>query len=258
MQTPILESPATKPAQSNEPSAVPAEAAWKPLYRVGAVAAVLSVAIVPAAIFVFLAWPPPDFHPTASAVTDWFRIYHDNPIRGILDFDLLMLVSEVLSIPIFLALALALRRASPSFAAIALTLSLIAVILYLSVNQAFSLLVLSDQYAGATTEAQRASLVSAGQALLTTYVGSTFDASYVLAGIATLIFAVIMLRSTVFSKATAYVGILAGGLMLIPSTAGTIGLVFAFASLVPLVFWDMLIALRLFRLGNGAPRAPGA
>ena len=250
MQTATIESPPTDQAQNVESPAISAWPNWKPLYRVGAVAALISVVIVPLAMIVFFAWPPPDFHPTASAVTDWFKVYQDNPLRGILDFDFLMLLGQALSIPMFLALYVALRRASPSFTAIALALSLIGATLYFTVNQAFSMLVLSDQYAGAATEAQRASVVSAGQALLATYVGTTFDVSYVLGGLSTLIIAVVMLRSTVFSKATAYVGIVMGILMLVPSTAGTVGLTFAFLSLVPLLFWDTLIALRLFRLGR--------
>lgn len=258
MQAPTIESPSVSQTRPVIFQVETKEAAWKPLYRIGAVAALLSVLIVPFAMIVFLAWPPPDFHPTASAVTDWFRVYQDNPFRGILDFDFLMLLGQALSIPLFLALFIALRRASPSFTTIALALSLIGTTVYFTANQAFSMLVLSGQYAQATTKAQRASLVGAGQAMLATYVGTPFDVSYVLGGIATLIIAVVMLRSTVFSKATAYFGILMGILMLVPSTAGTVGLVLAFLSLVPMLFWDTLIALRLFRLGKGISALRGA
>jgi hypothetical protein len=251
MQAPPIETPPARQQPLEEFPPVSAEAAWKPLYRVGAVAALVSVAVVPVAIIVFLAWPPPDFHPSASAVTDWFKLYHDNPLRGILDFDFLMLLGQVFSVPMFLALYAALRRASPSFTAIALVCSLIGTTLYFTVNQAFSMLVLSNQYTAATSDAQRASLVSAGQALLTTYVGTPFDVSYVLGGVATLIIAVVMLRSTIFNKATAYFGIVMGILMLVPSTAGTFGFVLAFLSLVPLPFWDILIAIKLFQLGRG-------
>jgi hypothetical protein len=60
-----------------------------------------------------------------------------------------------------------------------------------------------------------------------------------------------MLRSTIFSKVTAYVGLVLSVTMLVPPTVGTIGLVFSLGSLVPLEIWLILIARRLFRLGQG-------
>jgi len=69
--------------------------------------------------------------------------------------------------------------------------------------------------------------------------------------IALLIISVVMLRSNIFSRVTAYVGLLAGVLMIVPSTAGTIGLIFALASLVPWALFSVLIARRLFQLGSG-------
>ena len=81
------------------------------------------------------------------------------------------------------------------------------------------------------------------------YTGTAYVVSYVLSGIALLLIAVVMLRSTIFSKGTAIVGLVMGVMMLVPASAGTVGLVFAFGSLVPLVIWLILIARRLFRLG---------
>ena len=73
--------------------------------------------------------------------------------------------------------------------------------------------------------------------------------SYVLGGVALLIISTVMLRSTIFSKVTAFVGLVLSVTMLVPPTVGTIGLVFSLVSLVPLEIWLILIARRLFRLG---------
>src|SRR5712691_8784266 len=75
--------------------------------------------------------------------------------------------------------------------------------------------------------------------------------SYVLGGAAHLIISTVMLRSTIFSKVYAYVGLVLSVTMLVPPTLGTIGLVFSLGSLVPLEIWLILIARRLFRLGLG-------
>jgi hypothetical protein len=133
--------------------------------------------------------------------------------------------------------------------AIALTAGLVGIAAYFASTTAFEMLSLSDQYAAATTEAQRSMFLAAGQAMLAIWQGTAFDVGYVLEGVALLIIAIVMLRNTLFSKKTAYVGILLGVMSLVPPTAGTIGLLFALGSLVPLEIWDILIARRLFQLG---------
>lgn len=50
-------------------------------------------------------------------------------------------------------------------------------------------------------------------------------------------------------------GLLAGTLMLVPANVGTLGLVLSLLSLVPLIIWDILIACKLFQLGNAALKA---
>ena len=44
------------------------------LYRVAAIAALVAVATTAFQVVAFIHWPPPDFTPTAQAVT---RIFHD-------------------------------------------------------------------------------------------------------------------------------------------------------------------------------------
>ena len=255
MQAPTIESSPTTQPRPDVSQAETAEVAWKPLYRIGAVAALISVAIVFIAAIVFIVWPPPSFQPTTNAVIDWFKFFQDNAFLGLLDLDLGMLVGQALSVLIMLALYVVLRRVSPSFTAIALAFSLMGAVLYFAANQAFSMLFLSGQYAAATTDAQRASFATTGQTLLTIYQGTPFDVSYILGAIATLIFSAVMLRSAIFGKATAYVGILTGVLMLVPANAGTLGLILSLLSLVPLIIWDILIACKLFQLGNAALKA---
>jgi hypothetical protein len=50
--------------------------------------------------------------------------------------------------------------------ALAATFGFVGIAVYFASNQAFSMLSLSDQYAAATTDAQRSMLLSAGEALL--------------------------------------------------------------------------------------------
>jgi hypothetical protein len=72
--------------------------------------------------------------------------------------------------------------------------------------------------------------------------------------LAGLIISVIMLRTDVFGKASAYVGILANGLMLgyfilLPLASGLVAIAFV-ASAPFRVAWYVLIARRLFQLAK--------
>ena len=245
MKTSTRESSSTSQKPMDESRAATTASAWKPLYRAGGAAALTIVGIMVIQIIVFIASPPP------STVIGYFTLFHQNGLLGLLSLDLLYLVDNALVILLYLALYMSLRRASPSFMAIALAFGLVGIAAYFASNTAFEMLSLSTQYAAATTDAQRSLLQASGQAMLAVYQGTAFDAYYTLNAVATLLISVVMLRSNIFGKATAYAGMAAGVLMLIPSTAGMIGLYFALGSLVPTALWLALIARRLFQLAQG-------
>jgi hypothetical protein len=229
--------------RADESKVESADSAWKSLYRVGGTAALIMAVFIPIQIIIFVAWPPP------STVIGWFTLFQNNRLLGLLDMDLLLIVDQVLVALILLALYIALRRADQSFMAIALTAGLVGIAAYFASTAAFEMLSFSDQYAAATTEAERSVFLAAGQAMLAIWQGTAFDVGYILEGVALLIIAVVMLRSTFFSKKIAYVGILLGVMSLVAPAAGTIGLLFSLGSLAPLEIWGILIARRLFQLG---------
>ncbi len=127
-------------------------------------------------------------------------------------------------------------------------LALVAITAYFSANTALSMLALARQYPLADT-------VAAGQAVLANFQGSGFIVHYLLMGVAGLIISVAMLRSAVFSRATAVAGLLQGAMMLVPSTFGRIGIIIALGSLAPFVVWFVLIGLRLLRLAGESSSA---
>ena len=113
---------------------------------------------------------------------------------------------------IFLALYAALRQVSRSYITLATAVAFVGIAVYLASNLAFSILSLSDQYAVATTDAQRSMLLAAGQALLAIHDPNVLGPGamgFFLVTVAGLIISAVMLRSGVFGKITAYTGILA-------------------------------------------------
>jgi Domain of unknown function (DUF4386) len=222
-----------------------ANPAWRPLYMIGGVAALISAAIVPLAIVVYILWPPP------TTVADYFAQFQSNKLVGLLNLDLLLVIGNLLGIPMFLALYVALRRVSQSLMAVALALLLVGIAAYFASNTSFNMLALSDQYASATTDAQRAMYLAAGQSMLAIYQGTAFHVNYVLGAVGGLIVAVVMLRSNIFSRLTAYLGIVANVFafgLYVPS----VGIFLSILSVLPLPVWDVLVALKLFQLARGS------
>lgn len=247
MSTSVIES---QPARDERVSGLTAEQtddAWKLLYRMAAVAALISVAFIVIAGIVFVINPPP------TTITGWFTLFNENWLLGLLDADLMMLASYVLLGLIYFALFGALRRTNQPFMALGAAFAFVGCAAYFAANPAFSMLSLSNQYAAATTESERTALQGAGQAVIANWTGSAFDVAYFLSAVAAIIVAVVMLRSNVFGKVTAYAGLAMGALSLVPATAGMVGVVFSLVVLIPTVIWFILIAWRLFQLGS-APR----
>ena len=217
---------------------------WKSLYKIGGMATLIMLALIPVQIIIFIVYPPP------NTVNDFFLLFQKNWLIGLLSLDFLYIVNNILLSLIYLTLYISLKRVNESFMVIALVLGLIGIVAYFPSNTAFEMLNLSNQYAAATTDVDRTIIQAAGQAMLAIYSGTTFNVYYVLNAIALLIIAIVMLQSDIFSRPAAFWGIAAGVLMVIPSTAGTIGIAFALASLIPWSVFCVLITKRFFQLGR--------
>jgi hypothetical protein len=210
----------------------------------GGVAALAMLVLMAIQIVVYAIWPPP------GTVAGYFALFQDSWLLGLLSLDLLYIADSILLILIYLALFVVLRRAGESAALIAVVLGIAGIAAYFASNTAFEMLSLSHQYSTVATDAQRAVFLSAGQVMLETYKGTAFDIYYVLNTVVLFIFSPLMLRSKLFSKTTAYLGFAAGVLMIVPSSAGALGLYFSLASLAPWAVWLVLVGRRLLRLGR--------
>src|SRR5215211_4998987 len=180
-----------------------ANTTWNSLYKIGGAAALFGVAVIPIQLIVFIAWGQPE------TALGWFTLFEDNKLAGLLAFELLLVVSTALGIATTLALYIALRRVNESLMAIALVLGLVEAVAFIAARPAFEMLYLSNQYAAATTDAQRAVFLAAGEAMLATFNGTAFHLSINLFSIYFLIVPLVMLQSNIFGGVTAYVGILA-------------------------------------------------
>jgi hypothetical protein len=230
---------------------------WKSLYKVGGAAALMAVLVgLSEIIITFL--PGGGVSSGIVTVIDWFTLFQNNWFLGLRNLGLLNIFLTALAIPIFFALYAAHRRVNQAYAALAMIIAFIGVAVFFATNRAFPMLELSRQYATATTGAQRSILVAAGQAMLSvgqSHTPGTFI-GFFLTEVAAIVISIVMLRSQVFSKASAYAGILGFGLLLIFEVCSSfvpaldVAIIFAMGGGLLSMAWYILIARRLFQLGQ--------
>jgi len=164
--------------------------------------------------------------------------------------DLLYIINNLIVAIMYLALYLSLRRRNESLMLIALLMGLLGIAAYLASNRAFEMLSLSTQYYSAISDSAKIALLAAGHTMIASWKGTAFDIYYILNGVSLIIISGVMFQSPLFSKRTAAIGLASGILMMIPSTAGTIGMVFALASLVPWAIFAVMVAIKMFWLAS--------
>ena len=248
----------TQTIRMNESKSENADFGWTSLYKLGGVAALL---IVLTALLEIILTFLPGGYASADTFNDWFTLFQNNWFLGLRNLGLLNIVMNMLGIPTFFALYTAHRNISRPYAELALIISFIGVAVFYATNRAFSMLDLSNQYAAATTDAQRAMLSAAGQSMLSvgeSHTPGTFI-GFFLSEAAGILISVVMLRSKVFNALNAYFGILGFGLLMVfeicssfvPALSGVV-LIFAMSGGILSMAWYILIARRLFQLGNAS------
>ena len=128
-------------------------------------------------------------------------------------------------------------------------LSGIAVVSFIAARPVFEMFYLSNGYKAAVTEAERTIFLAAGEAKLATFHGSLFHTSYILGSLSGLLISLVMLRSNLFGRATAYIRI-ASSLFDFGLYIPTIGIYISMFSVLFLLLWNILIARRLFQLAK--------
>lgn len=210
------------------------KANFQPLYRVARILILVMLIIIPMQILVFVFSPPP------GTVKGFFELYRFNPLLGLLSLDFLYLFNNMIIVIVYLALFFLLYKERPVAVILAFILGVIGVACYYPSNPAFEMLTLSSQYFQALPD-QQIIYLAAGEALMAGYTGTSFDVYYVSSTICLLLFAFSIIRSTEFRKSVGVWGLISGIFMIIPSSAGVIGMIFSFLSLIPWVVFIVLL-----------------
>ncbi|HEY0607319.1 MAG TPA: DUF4386 family protein [Herpetosiphonaceae bacterium] len=230
-----------------------ADPAYTRLYTLGSVAAWIAAVLIVGEVLALAVYPQP------GTIRGWFLLFQRNPIIGLVDFWGLEVLLYAMFTLVFLALYVALRRFNPSRMLIALTLAVLGIGIFFATNNPFAMLTLSDQYAAATTDAERSLFLAAGQALLANTnqraVGG-FNLGLLLVSAAGLIVASVMFQQDSFSSRTAWVGIVAHALSVADylrqalTSSTLIALLLILPNALFLVLWYASIGRWLYRRGR--------
>jgi len=244
-----LETPVVNPEAQSSP--------WTNIYRAGAAAALLIVLAGLLDIFIMLipvAGTGTGTSPGVRSVVDWFTLLQSQWFLALRDMGLLNMVTITCSVVAYFALFGMHRRLHPQAAGLALILICIGAAIYVANNTALPMLTLSQQYAAATTDAQKALWSAAGQALLgrEDLTAGAFP-GFFFAEIAGILMAVVILRGGLFRRWEAWLGLVGTGFLLffniiaafIPALYDSVMLVFGAGGGLLNLVWYALIARRL-------------
>jgi len=230
-----------------------ADSGWKGLYKVGGITVLIMVVIPLAEVVISLLPGVAQLSTGTVTVIDWFALFQNHWFLALRNLGLLNIIGAAFLAPTILAIYSALRRDSEAYAAFGTILFFVGLAVYLASSRAFPMLSLSSQYAVAATEAQRSLLAAAGQAMLAE---GQSRAGIPLMEFACLVISAVMLRGKVFSKATAYAGILGNALLIVVEIITTFarglpsaGFVIAICGGLSLMTWYLLVGRRLLQLG---------
>lgn len=233
--------------QNRDTDILIADSRWKDLYRIGCFSFIILVALLIFAIIAFLIWP---YKPGFTSTQDILTTLQSDRLGGLMSLDLPFLMIELITILPLLALYVVLKRVNESYALIALVLGLIAVVSFILARPLFELVLISERYATAISVAERSQYLAAGEALLAFFDGTAWMVGTVFVAVSYLISSLLMLRSNIFSKTTAYIGVIfsvAGFGFFIPVVGPLLLLMATFGG----VIWYILLARTYFRLGWG-------
>ncbi len=164
-------------------------------------------------------------------------------VLGVIHFDGLYIINNIILAVIYVALFLLLVDEHPTLMILATLFGLLGIASYFASNKAVEMFFLSKEYWGGRTNLPDEVFFASVQGLLLAWKGTAFDIYYILNGITLFLISSAMLKkSHLFKSSIAIVGFISAFLMIIPSNFGAVGMVFSLLSLIPWYLFTIMIA----------------
>lgn len=207
------------------------------------VVAILSVALIPGQIILWILEPPP------QTALGFIELLIQRPAMGLIRLDLPIVANYGIVLIIYIALFAVLYRKQPVFCLIGLVIGSTAMAAFFPTNTSVEMLHLSRLYEVASAS-ERIGILAAADAQLAVMRGTGYTVFYLLSGIALINFSVAMLKTDVFSRLSSWTGVAGGITMLVPSNFGQFGLFMSLVSLIPWSLFGILVGIRLIRISG--------
>ena len=224
---------------------------WKELFKIAGIAAVLSELVLILGLVTYFFWP---YAPGNKSTEEIFLLLQSNPLGGLISLDLFLVLGNLVGIILFLTLYISLRQVNETYATVAFVVGLVGVVLLFPSRPLIELVNLSKSYASATSEAAKSQYLASGDTLLALFDGTGWFLNNLLGGFSLLVSSLLMLRSNVYNKATAYVGIVTNA-MVCAFFLPVLGMIFLFLTIPGYMLWYFLLARTFFKLGWGGLNA---
>lgn len=232
------------------------EKQWQGVYKAGAVFSIIVILATIADIIIgtmsggSLATLP-------QTAMDRFAQFQGNVWLGLYNLDFLNFCTAILLVPAYFAICAVYRKENIVLPLLGTLIYIMGTIVMITNNSALAMMELSSKFAAATDPVQKNLLAAAGEAMLAKGAHGSPGAftGFMLSTIAIIVMSLGMVKGKVFSKATGYVG-LSGGILLIvylslvtfvPQMKSIAMMIAAPVGLLSLA-WMIMFTIKLFKL----------
>ncbi|HEY3310420.1 MAG TPA: hypothetical protein VGK00_02160 [Anaerolineales bacterium] len=227
--------------------------ATRVLYWLGGLVSIILIlySLMTIMVMVFIGGPP-------LTIKETYSMLAENKFYGLLRLDIMTVFVMPLYYLLFYSIYKALKNTGGEIIPIATILVFAGLTLFLATPSVFSYVYLSDKYAQAATEIQRSQFLAAGEAILASdmWHGTGALVGGILLQTGAFLVSIAMLKQKMFSRLTAYTGIITHGLDLAHILLGfflpAVGVMMMAVAGVLYLLWFPLVGIDLFKLGNSA------
>jgi len=218
----------------------------KHIFKLGSIAAILTSVSIAFAIVAYFIWP---YKGNTTSIESILTLLQTDLVGGLIALDVSMLIIAPIMIVMFTIIYTVLKSVDKSMAMIVLILEIIAIGLIIVCRPLVELVNLSEQYAITTDTMEKTRILAAGEVFRCQLDGTAWAIQTVFLLIAGLISNIIMLRTTYFSKKTAWTGIVISAIGL-PFFLPEIGLMFLFLNTIGSIPWCIFVASDLYKISR--------
>lgn len=229
---------------------------WKSIYKFGAITTIIVLAGIILDMVVG-SITGADIAALPHTAIEKFIQFKDYPLLGLYNLDLLNTIIQIIFIPSIFAIYGVHRKVLNPSALLTLILFLFGTTIFVTSNTALTMLDLSHKYFNTASDEQKLLIAAAGEAMFAKGSHGSLGVfmGFVLIPFSNALISGVMLSGKIFSRATAYVGIIGNSLMVlyvvmvtfIPAVEA-MAIAFAMPAGLMVMIWMILFTIKLFKM----------